>query len=45
MLRNRLAHEYDDIDERKVHDGAKAASRDAPAYLKAIDLFVAGRSG
>lgn len=35
-LRNRLVHEYDVIDERKVYEGLRQAVRDVPAYLRAI---------
>ena len=35
-LRNRIAHEYDDIDHAKVHEGLRAAARDVPQYLRHV---------
>jgi uncharacterized protein YutE (UPF0331/DUF86 family) len=35
-LRNRIAHEYDDIDHAKVHAGLAAAARDVPQYLRSV---------
>lgn len=35
-LRNRIAHEYDDIDPAKVYDALQDALRDVPEYLDAI---------
>ena len=32
-LRNRLVHEYDEIDARKVYEGLKAAVKDVPSIL------------
>lgn len=39
-LRNRIAHEYDEIDPRKVHAAIRATVEDVPAYLRAVDAFV-----
>jgi len=39
-LRNRIVHEYDEIDERKVYEGLQFALRDIPKYLQAINAFV-----
>jgi uncharacterized protein YutE (UPF0331/DUF86 family) len=39
-LRNRLVHEYDDIDPGRVHDGLQAAVRDIPEYLRLVDEYV-----
>ncbi len=36
-LRNRLAHEYDKIDEKKIYQAAKSCLKDVPKYLKHID--------
>ena len=36
-LRNRLAHEYDEIDEKKIYQAAKSCLKDVPKYLKHID--------
>jgi uncharacterized protein YutE (UPF0331/DUF86 family) len=35
-LRNRLVHEYEDIDPRRVHEGLQAAVRDVPEYLRCV---------
>jgi uncharacterized protein YutE (UPF0331/DUF86 family) len=35
-LRNRLVHEYDEIDPRRVHEGLLAAVRDIPEYLRCV---------
>ncbi len=35
-LRNRLAHEYDEIDEEKIYQAAKTCLKDVPKYLSYI---------
>lgn len=35
-LRNRLAHEYDEIDEKKVFEAINSCLKDVPKYLKSI---------
>lgn len=35
-LRNRIAHEYDDIDEKKIFLAAQAAVKKVPEYLKYV---------
>jgi uncharacterized protein YutE (UPF0331/DUF86 family) len=35
-LRNRIAHEYDDIDHAKVYEGLRLAARDVPQYLRHV---------
>lgn len=35
-LRNRIAHEYDDIDAGKLLEAARSALKDIPEYLKQI---------
>jgi uncharacterized protein YutE (UPF0331/DUF86 family) len=35
-LRNRLAHEYDEIDPKKVFEAIDSCLRDVPKYLKNI---------
>jgi uncharacterized protein YutE (UPF0331/DUF86 family) len=35
-LRNRLAHEYDEIDPKKVFQAMEACLKDVPKYLKSI---------
>ena len=39
-LRNRLAHEYNDIDPRLVHAAARRALVDIPAYLDHLHQFL-----
>ena len=39
-LRNRIAHEYDDIDHAKVHEGLRAATRDVPQYLRHVQSYL-----
>jgi len=35
-LRNRIVHEYDEIDPQRVYEGLQAAVRDIPEYLRHI---------
>lgn len=35
-LRNRIAHEYNGLDERLVHQAATAATRDVREYLRTV---------
>lgn len=46
-LRNRLAHEYNGLDERLVYEAAKAALLQVPEYLRAVEAYVsaAGPAG
>ena len=39
-LRNRLVHEYDDIDAGRVHEAAAAAVRDIPEYARQVQRFL-----
>jgi hypothetical protein len=39
-LRNRIIHEYDEIEPRVVHEALRSAMRDLPAYLRAVDAYV-----
>jgi uncharacterized protein YutE (UPF0331/DUF86 family) len=39
-LRNRIVHEYDEIDSRKVYEGLQAAVRDIPLYLAHIHRYL-----
>jgi uncharacterized protein YutE (UPF0331/DUF86 family) len=39
-LRNRIVHEYDDIDPRRVYEGRQAAVRDIPEYLRCVHQHV-----
>jgi uncharacterized protein YutE (UPF0331/DUF86 family) len=41
-LRNRLVHEYDDIDPERVHEAASTALKDVPEYLRLIRRFADG---
>lgn len=43
-LRNRLVHEYDEIDPARVFEGVQMAARDVPVYLRAIEEFIGTRS-
>ena len=44
-LRNRIVHEYDEIDPARVHEALQGAVRDIHAYLRAIEAYLArGRS-
>lgn len=40
--RNRIVHEYDDLDPAKVCDALQAAVDDVPAYLSKVNAFVTG---
>ena len=39
-LRNRIVHEYDDIDPVKVFEAIQSALADLPIYLKAVLSFI-----
>lgn len=39
-LRNRIVHEYDEIDPQKVYEGLQAAVRDIPQYLAHIHQHI-----
>ena len=39
-LRNRLVHDYDDIDADKVYDGLEAALTDVPTYVARVNDFL-----
>lgn len=43
-LRNRLAHEYNEIDYQKIHEALGESSANIPRYLEAVQTFVE-RSG
>lgn len=38
-LRNRLVHEYDEIDPRKLHEALQTAVKQIPVYLEAVRKF------
>lgn len=39
-LRNRIAHEYDDIDPAKLHDALHGAMVDIPLYVQQVARFL-----
>ena len=39
-LRNRLVHEYDELDPTKVYEALQAACRDIPEYLRRINDYL-----
>jgi uncharacterized protein YutE (UPF0331/DUF86 family) len=39
-LRNRIAHEYDEIDPVKIHAGLRSAASDIPKFLKQVNRFL-----
>jgi uncharacterized protein YutE (UPF0331/DUF86 family) len=39
-LRNRIVHEYDEIDPHRVHEAIDVALRDVAAYLRAVQEYV-----
>ena len=41
-LRNRLVHEYDEIDPQRVYEGLRAAVRDIPEYLRRVQQYLEG---
>jgi len=40
-LRNRIAHEYDEIDPRKLFEAVRQAVHDVPEYLRHVDAWIA----
>lgn len=39
-LRNRIVHEYDEIDPRKVYEGLQAAVQDIPQHLAHVHQYI-----
>jgi uncharacterized protein YutE (UPF0331/DUF86 family) len=39
-LRNRLVHDYDDLDPRRVFEALRDALHDIPTYLAAVNDYV-----
>ena len=39
-LRNRIVHEYDEIDARKVHEALQTAVKQIPIYLDHVNRFI-----
>jgi uncharacterized protein YutE (UPF0331/DUF86 family) len=44
-LRNRIAHEYDDIDPQKLFEAIRQAVRDVPEYLDQVDTWLRRSDG
>jgi uncharacterized protein YutE (UPF0331/DUF86 family) len=44
-LRNRIVHEYEDLDHRRVFEALESALGDIPAYLAAVDSYLARTRG
>ena len=44
-LRNRIVHEYNEVDPRKVHEALGTAIQDVSTYLRAIEDYVKKASG
>lgn len=44
-LRNRLVHEYNTIDERKIYQKTKESMKEIPKYLKYIERFISNQKG
>jgi uncharacterized protein YutE (UPF0331/DUF86 family) len=42
-VRNRLVHEYEALDPRKVFEALGATLRDVPQYLSQVSTFIAAR--
>lgn len=41
-LRNRIVHDYDDLDHGKVYDALQSATKDVPEYLSYVRRYVDG---
>lgn len=39
-LRNRIVHEYDEIDPERVYEGLQTAVRDVPSYLRHVEQYL-----
>lgn len=44
-LRNRLAHEYNEIDYRKIHEALRETRANVPRYLDAVRTLLEGIHG
>jgi uncharacterized protein YutE (UPF0331/DUF86 family) len=44
-LRNRIVHEYDEVDPHRVHEALATATRDMVTYLRAIQDYVKRTAG
>jgi uncharacterized protein YutE (UPF0331/DUF86 family) len=39
-LRNRIVHEYDELDAKKVHEALQTALQDVPVYLRRVNEYL-----
>lgn len=39
-LRNRIVHEYDELDEKKIHEALQEALQDIPQFIQHVNRFV-----
>lgn len=39
-LRNRIVHEYDEIDPARIHEALRTATRDVPQYLAHVHRYI-----
>ena len=39
-LRNRIVHEYDEIDPARIHEALQTAARDVPQYLTHVHSYI-----
>jgi uncharacterized protein YutE (UPF0331/DUF86 family) len=44
-LRNRIAHEYDDLDPARLFEGMETAARDIPVWVKHVVAYLESRAG
>ena len=44
-LRNRIVHEYDEVDPHRVHEALATATRDVATYLRAVQDYVKRTAG
>jgi uncharacterized protein YutE (UPF0331/DUF86 family) len=42
-LRNRIVHEYDAVEEEKIHEALQEAMRDIPVYIECVHRFIQTR--
>lgn len=42
-LRNRLVHEYNSLDEKKIYKAMKKLIKDIPKYLLALEKYIKGK--
>ena len=43
-LRNRIVHEYDELDPKRIFEAVQASLRDIPEYLRQVNAFVSRSS-